>query len=108
MEGNSSRRHLNCSNVYTVHDGAIPMATTFSSREFNQDTDRAKKAASHGTVFINDRGHLSYGLLTVEEYQRLTKGQASSGELLAMPIADAVKFYPPRMADEILKPSDFS
>jgi hypothetical protein len=25
--------------------------TTFTSREFNQDTSRAKKAASHGPVF---------------------------------------------------------
>jgi len=84
------------------------MATTVSSREFNQDTGRAKKAASHGPVFITDRGHPAYVLLTVEEYQRLTKGQASIGELLAMPNADAVEFDPPRMADDILKPADLS
>ena len=43
MEGNSSLRQLNCSNVSTIHDGATLMATTVSSREFNQDTGRAKK-----------------------------------------------------------------
>src|SRR2546430_4851867 len=31
--------------------------TTFSSREFNQDPGRAKKAARKGPVFITDRGH---------------------------------------------------
>ena len=30
--------------------------TTISSREFNQDTSRAKKAAREGPVFITDRG----------------------------------------------------
>lgn len=32
------------------------MITTLSSREFNQDTSRAKKAALIGPVFITDRG----------------------------------------------------
>ena len=30
--------------------------STFSSREFNQDTARAKRAANLGPVFITDRG----------------------------------------------------
>ncbi|MCF9010316.1 type II toxin-antitoxin system Phd/YefM family antitoxin, partial [Pseudomonas carnis] len=30
--------------------------TTISSREFNQDTSGAKKAARKGPVFITDRG----------------------------------------------------
>ena len=29
--------------------------TTLSSREFNQDTSRAKKAARNGPVFVTDR-----------------------------------------------------
>ncbi|EGH47880.1 prevent-host-death family protein, partial [Pseudomonas syringae pv. pisi str. 1704B] len=32
------------------------MTTTLSSREFNQDTSGAKKAANEGPVFITDRG----------------------------------------------------
>jgi hypothetical protein len=32
--------------------------TTISSREFNQDTSRAKKAALQGPVIITDRGSL--------------------------------------------------
>lgn len=31
-------------------------ATTMTSREFNQDTSRAKRAAESGPVFITDRG----------------------------------------------------
>jgi hypothetical protein len=30
--------------------------TTLTSREFNQDASRAKKAAQQGPVFITDRG----------------------------------------------------
>lgn len=30
--------------------------TTFSSRELNQYTSRAKKAAKNGPVFVTDRG----------------------------------------------------
>jgi hypothetical protein len=43
--------------VTFLHQGVatIPI-TTFTSPEFNQDTSRAKKAASQGPVFITDRG----------------------------------------------------
>ena len=33
--------------------------TTLSSREFNHDAGRAKKAALHGPVFTTDRGRPS-------------------------------------------------
>jgi hypothetical protein len=36
--------------------------TILSSREFNQDTSRAKTAASNGPVFITDRGKPTYVL----------------------------------------------
>ena len=42
-----------------------------SSREFNQDTSRAKKAAAHGPVFITDRGKPAHVLLTFAAYQEL-------------------------------------
>ena len=47
------------------------MTVTMSSREFNQDTSRAKKAASKGPVFITDRGRPAHVLLTIEDYRRL-------------------------------------
>ncbi|MGI4942374.1 MAG: type II toxin-antitoxin system Phd/YefM family antitoxin [Janthinobacterium lividum] len=81
--------------------------TTLSSREFNQDTSRAKKATADGPVFITDRGRPAHVLLTIEEYNRLVGGQASLGELLAYPGAGDIDFDPPRM-NLILKPADFS
>lgn len=50
---------------------ARPPVTVMSSREFNQDTARAKRAAKHGPVFITDRGEPSHVLLTKEAYDRL-------------------------------------
>lgn len=47
------------------------MATQISSREFNQDTGGAKKAAERGPVFITDRGRPSYVLLTFDAYEKL-------------------------------------
>ena len=41
--------------------------TTLTSREFDQETGRAKKAADQGPVFITDRGQPSYVLLSFEE-----------------------------------------
>ena len=71
--------------------------TKLSSREFNQDTSRAKRAAKRGPVFITDRGRPSHVLLTVEDYQRITGGQKSIAELLAMPEAARIEFEPPRL-----------
>ena len=63
--------------------------TTLSSRELNQDVSRAKKAAKNGPVFITDRGKPAHVLLSIEEYQRLTKQGRSIADSLAMPgIAD--------------------
>lgn len=81
--------------------------TTFSSREFNQDTSRAKKAASKGPVFITDRGKPAHVLLSIEEYQRLTGARGSIADLLAIPgIADIELEIPPRT--ERAKPVDLS
>lgn len=82
--------------------------TTLSSREFNQDTSRAKKAAKHGPVFVTDRGRPSHVLLSIEEYRRLTGTGASLVDLLAMPDADAVDFEPPKLGGPLLRPADLS
>ncbi|MDA8391326.1 MAG: type II toxin-antitoxin system Phd/YefM family antitoxin [Actinomycetota bacterium] len=47
------------------------MASHISSREFNQDTSRAKKAAVDGPVFITDRGKPAHVLLSFVDYQKL-------------------------------------
>jgi prevent-host-death family protein len=47
------------------------VTTQMTSREFNQDTGRAKKAAEKGPVFITDRGRPAHVLLTFDAYERL-------------------------------------
>jgi prevent-host-death family protein len=82
--------------------------TTLSSREFNQDASRAKKAAQSGPVFITDRGRPAHVLLTIEEYQRVTRSQVSIVDLLAMPGAADVDFEPPRLSSDIYRVADLS
>ena len=82
--------------------------TKLSSREFNQDTSRAKRAAKRGPVFITDRGRPSHVLLTAEEYQRLSGGQKSITDLLAMPEAAEIDFEPPRLKRKLHEPVDLS
>ena len=82
--------------------------TKLSSRDFNQDTSRAKRAAKRGPVFITDRGRPSHVLLTLEEYQRITGGQKSITDLLAMPAAADIEFEPPRLERKLHRPADLS
>jgi prevent-host-death family protein len=82
--------------------------TKLSSREFNQDTSRAKRAAKRGPVFITDRGRPSHVLLTVADYQRITGGQKSIAKLLAMPEAARIEFEPPRLKGHWHEPLDLS
>jgi prevent-host-death family protein len=68
--------------------------TTLSSREFNQDSNRAKKAAKQGPVFITDRGKPAHVLLTIEDYQKLSGGQARIADMLAMAGGEDIEFEP--------------
>jgi prevent-host-death family protein len=61
------------------------VAKKLTSREFNQDTGGAKKAAEKGPVYITDRGRPSHVLLTFADYERLTRNQPSIIELLSEP-----------------------
>jgi prevent-host-death family protein len=79
--------------------------TTVTSREFNQDTSGAKKAAAKGPVFITDRGRPAHVLLSIEDYLRLAGGHMSIAEALAQSGAD-FDFDPPRTGIGI-KPADF-
>lgn len=90
-----------------------PVAT-FTSREFNQDTAGAKRAAQKGPVFITDRGEPSFVLLTKEEFDRLTtepQEQPSKprnlAEALAHPESAHIDFEPPKMSGFSLKIPDF-
>lgn len=81
--------------------------TTITSREFNQDTSKAKKAASSGPVFITDRGKAAHVLLSIEEYQRLTGGHRKIADALGMAAIADVPFEPPRIQPG-LRPVDFT
>jgi prevent-host-death family protein len=82
--------------------------TTLSSREFNQDAGRAKRAASKGPVFITDRGRPAHVLLSIKEYQKITNKRESILDLLSMPEAAEIEFEPPRLGDEFPRPVDWS
>ena len=82
--------------------------TTISSREFNQDTGRAKQAARNGPVFITDRGRPAHVLITIEEYQKLTGGQLTLAEALAQPESAASDFEPTKIKGPLSKPVDLS
>lgn len=74
--------------------------TTLSSREFNHDKGRAKRAALDGPVFITDRGEPAHVLLSIEEYRRLTGGTATIADLLRMPPGgEDIEFEPTRPRD---------
>ena len=83
---------------------------TLTSREFNQDTARAKRAANDGPVFITDRGAPAYALVTIEEYHRLKRGGAKPRTLLevmeSLPDTSDIEFEPPKLMD-VVKPFDF-
>ena len=82
--------------------------TSITSREFNQDVSKAKRAATKGPVFITDRGHIAHVLLTIEDYQKVTDKEKSVVELLAMPDAADIDFEPPRLSNDIHRPADLS
>jgi PHD/YefM family antitoxin component YafN of YafNO toxin-antitoxin module len=58
--------------------------TTISSRDFNQDVGRAKRAARLEPVFITDRGRPSHVLMSFETYRRISGQTQNIVDLLAM------------------------
>jgi PHD/YefM family antitoxin component YafN of YafNO toxin-antitoxin module len=81
------------------------MITTLSSRAFNQDAGRAKKAALAGPVFITDRGRPAHVLLTIEEYQKVSGVGQNILDLLSMPEARAIDFEPRKVRGKLFRPA---
>ncbi|HSW70844.1 MAG TPA: type II toxin-antitoxin system Phd/YefM family antitoxin [Gammaproteobacteria bacterium] len=81
--------------------------TTVTSREFNQDVSKIKRAASNGPVFITDRGHPAHVLLSIEDYQKLTKTKENILDLLAMPDVADIDFEAPKLDKNIYRSEDF-
>lgn len=73
--------------------------TTLSSREFNQDASRAKKAAEKGPVFITDRGRPAHVLLSIDEYHRLAGGGGSLLDAIAQTEGGDFEFDAPKLGD---------
>jgi len=81
--------------------------TTLSSRQFNQDASKAKKAAKAGPVFITDRGRPAHVLLTFAEYKKITGGRTKIADLLAMPGSEGIELDIPLLRD-LAQPADLS
>jgi len=75
------------------------MIKTMTSREFNQHASRAKKAAELGPVFITDRGKPCHVLLSIKEYNSLTRQEENIADLLSMPGSEDIELEIPRMED---------
>jgi len=83
------------------------LITTLSSREFNQATSRAKKAAKYGPVFITDRGRPAFVLLTIEQYRQRAGNQPDTADMLAQKEGEYFEFDPPRLDGELFRPAEF-
>lgn len=79
-----------------------------SSREFNQDVGRAKRAAADGPVVITDRSRPSHVLLSYEDYAKLTRASGSIVELLADDRAAGIPFETTRGKTRSFRDVDYS
>jgi len=81
--------------------------TPLSSRQFNQDASKAKKAAQAGPVFITDRDRPAHVLLTFDDYKKITDGRTNIADLLAMPGMEDIEFEIPQLR-EVAQAADLS
>ena len=81
--------------------------TTITSREFNQDVSKVKRASRKGPVFITDRGHPAHVLLSIEDYLKLTQTKETIVDLLAMPDSLDIEFEAPNIKGAIYRVEKF-
>jgi prevent-host-death family protein len=93
--------------VINDREDAAMRITSLSSRELNQDFSRAKRQAADGPVFITQRGRPAYVLLTIEEYQRITRERRDVADAVAMADKTDIVFDPGQVTIDI-RPADFS
>ncbi len=79
--------------------------TTVTSREFNQNSSRAKREASKGPVIITERGKPAHVLLSIQEYRKLTGQEVSIVDLLGM---DTDVDWEPVVLRDMARPADLS
>ena len=78
-----------------------------TSRQFNQDAGRAKRAAKWGPVFITDRGKPAHVLLSIEAFRKLSGAPKSLASALAQPGVPDFDFSVPKL-DLLLDIPDLS
>jgi|LauGreDrversion4_2_1035121.scaffolds.fasta_scaffold135929_3 hypothetical protein len=76
---------------------------TFTSREFNQNPNKAKNAAKDGIVFITERGAVSHVLLKLDDYNKISAKQPSIIDMLAMPDECNLEFEARNLNSKIFK-----
>ena len=52
-----------------------PITTRMTSREFNRDVAKAKRAAKEGPVIVTDRGEPAHVLISYQDFERLRRGR---------------------------------
>lgn len=82
------------------------MTTQMSSREFNQDTSGAKKAAENGPVYITDRGRPAHVLMTFDAYEELVGPHRTLDRLSEPAGVEDIEFVVPKTA-EAARPAAF-
>jgi len=80
---------------------------TVTSREFNQNVSHIKKESANGPVFITDRGKAAHVLMSIEDYNGLTKTNENIVTLLSMPKAADVEFDVPKINSKLYTPEEF-
>ena len=75
--------------------------TTLTSREFNQDLAKAKRAAASGPVVITDRGRPAHVLLSIEAYRNLSGERRNLLDAMYMKGLSDIDFEPPRIGPVI-------
>jgi prevent-host-death family protein len=61
----------------------VHVARTMTSRQFNQDTAGAKRAAADGPVVVTDRNRPAHVLMTWEHYRLLSGDAPTPMDLIA-------------------------
>jgi len=79
-----------------------------TSREFNQDTARAKREAEHEPVFITDRGRPTHVLLTVEYFEKMAGPRRNILDMLHDPASADIDLPLPERRIEPVRDIDWT
>jgi prevent-host-death family protein len=90
------------------HSRVATVTITITSRDFNQDVSRAKRAADDGPVIVTDRGGPAYVLLRYDAYRKLTGKRQNILEMLRQPGVEDIEFDPPRLDKGLFEVPDLS